>query len=148
MTSAEAQGLPYLQAVIREGLRLWPPATGLGSKEVPPTGDTICGHPVPGGTQIGQNICGIMRLKNIWGEDSGVFRPERWIEANENRATVMKSTLELVFGSGKYKCLGKSIAMMELNKIFVEVSSPSWNTSWVSALIFILVASKVRYFSN
>jgi hypothetical protein len=29
--------------------------------------------------------------------------------------------VDLVFGSGKYGCLGKNIARIELNKVFVEV---------------------------
>jgi hypothetical protein len=28
---------------------------------------------------------------------------------------------DLAFGSGRFKCLGRTIAMMELNKIFAEV---------------------------
>ncbi|KAK1657057.1 hypothetical protein BDP55DRAFT_42328 [Colletotrichum godetiae] len=33
----------------------------------------------------------------------------------------MEATLELVFGHGKWKCLGRNVAMMELQKIFVEL---------------------------
>ena len=38
---AEARNLPYLQAVIKEGLRIFPPVVRLMSKEVPPEGDII-----------------------------------------------------------------------------------------------------------
>jgi len=31
--------LPYLQAIIKEGLRIWPPVTGMMSKFSPPNGD-------------------------------------------------------------------------------------------------------------
>jgi hypothetical protein len=40
ITDAEARKLPYVQAVIKEGLRIYPPATGLMLKEVPAGGDT------------------------------------------------------------------------------------------------------------
>ncbi len=49
----EARALPYLQACIKEGLRLFPPVTGLLTKLVPPEGDTIDGVFLPGGTDIG-----------------------------------------------------------------------------------------------
>jgi cytochrome P450 len=122
---SEARNLPYLQAVIKEGLRVFPPIPGLLSKEVPPEGDTINGKFVPGGTKIGWGIFGVCRDKAIWGEDSDLFRPERWLEASAEKYKEMDSTLDLVFGYGRYQCLGKNLAFMELNKIFVEVSFES-----------------------
>jgi hypothetical protein len=121
IAESEAKKLPYLQAVIREGLRMYPPVTGLGSKQVPKGGDLINGHFVPEGTQVGTNYFGLMRCKEVWGNDADVFRPERWLEADEERLRVMNGVVDLTFGYGKYSCLGKPIAMMELNKIFVEV---------------------------
>ena len=53
VTDAEARALPYLQACIKEGLRLHPPVTGLFDRVVPPEGDTINGLFLPGGTEIG-----------------------------------------------------------------------------------------------
>jgi cytochrome P450 len=49
----EARKLTYLQAFIKETLRLWPPIQGLLQKVVPPEGDTINGVFIPGGTFIG-----------------------------------------------------------------------------------------------
>lgn len=125
ITDAVARKLPYLQAVIKEGLRIFPPVVGLMSKEVPPPGDTIGGRYIPGGTKIGVGAYGIYRNKEIWGEDVESFRPERWLNVPVERLQLMESTLELTFSYGKYKCLGKDLAMMELNKIFVEVRSSS-----------------------
>ena len=127
VTEAEARALPYLQAVVREGLRMYPPVTGLGSKQVPPGGDVLNGCFVPGGTQVGTNFFGLMRSTRLWGPDAEVFRPERWLEADPARLRAMTAVVDLDFGFGKYQCLGKPIAMMELNKIFVEVSPPSPN---------------------
>ena len=53
---AEAKQLPYLQAVIREGLRKFPPLTPLLSKTVPEGGDIVCGYHLPAGTQVGVHI--------------------------------------------------------------------------------------------
>ena len=50
---SEAKALPYLQACIKEGLRLFPPTSALLSKRVPPGGDTLNGVFLPGGTDIG-----------------------------------------------------------------------------------------------
>ncbi|KAK8064537.1 pisatin demethylase (cytochrome P450) [Apiospora phragmitis] len=121
ISESEAKKLPYLQAVIREGLRMYPPTTGLGSKQVPKGGDIVNGCPLPEGTQIGTNYFGLMRSRELWGYDANVFRPERWLEASEEKYRFMANLVDLEFGFGKYQCLGKSIAMMELNKVFVEL---------------------------
>lgn len=118
---AEARKLPYLQAVIKEGLRIFPPVTGLMTKDVPKGGDTINSLFIPEGTKIGYCAWGLFRDKKIWGEDSHVFRPERWLEGPREKIQLQESTLELVFGYGRWQCLGKSVALIELNKIFVEV---------------------------
>jgi hypothetical protein len=34
----------------------------------------------------------------------------------------MERKLGLLWGYGKYSCLGKNIALMELNKVFLDVS--------------------------
>ena len=122
VTDPEARQLPYLQAVLKEGLRMKAPAAGPLFKTVPPGGDVIDGKFIPGGTDIGTSPFSIYHSKKIFGEDAAMFVPERWLtETDSERLAYMASTVDLVFSSGKYLCLGKSVALMELNKIFVEV---------------------------
>lgn len=117
--------LPYLQAVIKEGLRIFPPVAGLMSKQVPPQGDTWKGQFIPGGTSVGYCAWGIFRREDIWGSDAGEFRPERWIESPPEKIKEMESALDLIFSYGRWQCLGRPVALMELNKIYVEVSLPN-----------------------
>jgi cytochrome P450 len=51
ITDAEARNFPYLQAVIREGLRMLPPATGLLPK-VSHKDEVVCGVHIPAGTNV------------------------------------------------------------------------------------------------
>ena len=122
ITNAEAKALPYLQACIKEGLRIHPPFTAGLPKVVPPSGDTFNHVFIPGGTSISCDMWGLQR-NEVYGLDVDVYRPERWIEANSEQQTRMDRVLDLVFGYGRWGCLGRSIADMELNKVFVEVNS-------------------------
>jgi cytochrome P450 len=123
---AEARALPYLQACVKEGLRMYPPVTGLLAKAVPPEGATIDGKFVKGGTQISWNSWGMQRDKDIYGVDPEIFRPERWLlrdssDAEKRRVDRMTETVTLVFGYGRFGCLGRGVATMELNKGIIEV---------------------------
>ncbi|KAK5651157.1 hypothetical protein OQA88_13204 [Cercophora sp. LCS_1] len=129
VSHAEAKKLPYLQdshhvlqkAVIYEGLRIHPPNHILASKLVPPEGDTLDGKLVPGGTKIAWNVWSLLRRKDVFGQDASVFRPERWLEAGADIRIEMERHVELIFGYGRYGCAGKTIALLELNKVFFEL---------------------------
>ncbi|KAK4153255.1 putative cytochrome P450 E-class, group I [Chaetomidium leptoderma] len=118
---ADAKTLTYLQAVLRESMRLWPPSSGLFSKQVPNGGDTVHGYYLPPGTEIAQSMTGIGRTRELFGADSDIFRPERWLEASPQQFEEMASTVDLVFSTAKYICLGKHIALMELAKLLAEI---------------------------
>ncbi|KAF2163606.1 hypothetical protein M409DRAFT_68501 [Zasmidium cellare ATCC 36951] len=118
----EALKLPHLQAVIYESLRLYPPLFGLKSKCAPPEGETINGTFYPPGTEV--CICddAVCRRKDIFGEDSEVFRPERFLEGDDEAVRKERiRTVEVVFGTGRFQCLGKHIAWMELSKGVFEL---------------------------
>ncbi|KAF2399323.1 benzoate 4-monooxygenase cytochrome P450 [Trichodelitschia bisporula] len=125
VTDVEARAMPYLQGVIKEGLRLHPPVVGLALKIVPPGGDTVCGKFLPGGTKLGPCWWAFGRNEEVFGPDIEVFRPERWIEAaaagDPEKLTLMERAVDSIFSSGRFKCLGITVALVELNKVFVEM---------------------------
>lgn len=113
--------LEYLKAVIWEVIRLFPPLFGLKEKRAPPGGDEFNGVFYPEGTGVA--ICdeAIMRKKEIFGEDVHMFRPERLLEGDQALRRHRMQTIEVAFGHGRYLCLGKHIAMIELHKAVVAV---------------------------
>ena len=115
--------LPYLSAVIKESFRIHPPYVGLLEKTVPEGGDYLPdGRFLPAGTMIGSNIWAIQRDRAVFGDDAETFRPERWLECeNPEQRASMERTVELCFSSGRYTCLGKEVAIMEISKTVAEV---------------------------
>jgi hypothetical protein len=105
-------------------------------KMVPPSGDTINGICVPGETRIGYGGFSILRNKKIRGEDANVFRPERWLEGEKIKE--LDLTWEVVFNAGRYQCLGKNVALIELNKAFVEVGLSSGDSCPTDNFLLIL----------
>lgn len=119
---SELLKLHYLSAVIWEGLRLFPPLFGLKSKLAPPGGETFKDVFYPEGTQVAVCDDAMCRHPNVFGADAAVFRPERWLEMNEATFKEKRRWVDAVFGSGRFLCLGRHIALMELHKAVVEVS--------------------------
>lgn len=121
-THEEARRLPYLQATVWESLRAHPPFGGLIMKQTGPEGDFFEGRFIPPGTRIAHSTWAVTHDARVYGPDVDVFRPERWLEAGEDVRGAMHRQTELVFGSGRFGCPGRAIALMELSKILVEVS--------------------------
>lgn len=111
----ESQELPYLQAVIKEALRMHP-ATGLPLwRVVPSPGIEIAGHFFPGGTNIGVNTWVAHNNPTIFPQPE-VFRPERWLEADASQLKQMDHYW-MPFGLGSRTCLGKHISLLEIGKV-------------------------------
>jgi len=128
-----AQSLPYLNAVINESMRLHVAERFPRGREVPKGGITICNQFVPAGTTVSVYPDVSHRRKEVFGEDANVFRPERWLESEEK--TNMMNASMLSFGVGKFVCLGKNLARLEVLKFvssvlrvfdFAPVSDKEW----------------------
>ncbi|KAM0334507.1 hypothetical protein ACHAQA_001536 [Verticillium albo-atrum] len=122
---AQAKELPYLQAVVRESLRMRPPVANLFPRNVPKGGDTVLvnGESVvlPGGVCIGYSAYAMHRSEALYGDDAQAFRPERWFEDDKEKLAAMVRTNDMVFGDGKFMCLGKAVAQMEMAKTLFEL---------------------------
>lgn len=97
------QHLPYLNAVLEESLRIYPPSAFAQARIVPPEGATICGHAVPGGTSVGVATLAASHSAQNWTEPEA-FRPERWLGsewAGDDRKAMQP------FLVGPRNCLGK-----------------------------------------
>lgn len=124
----EAKQLVYLQACVLEGLRKFPPLSQLRERVVPPGGDTLGPFHLPGGTFVGLNAWGVQLNKAVYGDDAELYRPERWLTDDAHKLQGMYQTHSLIFGHGSTKCLGTSMAMMEITKVIFEVMSLSFSS--------------------
>ncbi|EME78880.1 uncharacterized protein MYCFIDRAFT_205196 [Pseudocercospora fijiensis CIRAD86] len=118
ITFKQAQSLPYLQAVVKETLRIHP-AVGITLPRVVPRGGAhIAGHFFPADEIVGVNPYVAHRNHEVFGADANVFRPERWLEQN------VKAEMEkyfMAFGVGRRSCVGRNVALLEITKAVPEL---------------------------
>ncbi|KAF5230027.1 hypothetical protein FANTH_14008 [Fusarium anthophilum] len=89
ITYKQSLQMPYLQAIIKEALRLYP-ATGLPLERVVPKGGaTISGCIFPEGSVVGINIWVAHRDIEVFGHDADEFSPERWLQDDVDRVALM-----------------------------------------------------------
>ncbi|KAK7983582.1 hypothetical protein PG989_010984 [Apiospora arundinis] len=115
--------MPYLQAVIKEALRLHD-AAGLPLwRVVPEGGATISGQYFEAGSVVGTNIWVAHYDRDAYGNDVDVFRPERWIEAEKEDPELFRrmEANYMAFGLGSRTCIGRHISTLEMYKLVPEL---------------------------
>ncbi|MEQ1503451.1 MAG: cytochrome P450 [Myxococcota bacterium] len=106
-TLAHVPQLRWVDAVIQEALRLYPPAWVIGRT---PTADVVVqGHPIPRGAQILMAPWVVHRDPRWWREPDR-FRPERWL-GDETRS--LPRFAWFPFGGGPRVCIGNHFAKLE-----------------------------------
>ncbi|EME48617.1 hypothetical protein DOTSEDRAFT_84193 [Dothistroma septosporum NZE10] len=120
VTFSEAQAMLYLQAVIKEALRMHQ-AVGLSLERLVPRGGAeVGGVWSEGGTVVGMNPWVSARDEETYGKDAYTFRPERWLEANEDKLKLMERNF-LAFGAGARTCLSKNVSILEMSKLLPQL---------------------------
>ncbi|KAH7867569.1 hypothetical protein Vadar_001823 [Vaccinium darrowii] len=116
--------LPYLEACLKETLRLHPP----GPLLLPHRAIEACqvmGYTIPKGSQIFVNMWAIARDPKLW-DDPLSFKPERFLSS---RVDYMGTDFEYFpFGSGRRFCPGQPLASRVVPMI---IASLIHNFDWV-----------------
>jgi cytochrome P450 len=114
-TVADLAQLPYTEMVIRETMRLYPPAPGFAREPIEDV--RIGGYVVPRGSLISVNTYALHRDPRFF-DDPGRFDPERFAGGWEER---IPRYAFLPFGGGPRVCIGNGFAMMEARLILATV---------------------------
>ena len=103
--------LEYLEWVIQEAMRLYPPVYTMFRE---PTEDVrLSGYPVEAGTTLMIPQWGVHRSGRFY-DDPETFDPERW---TPERAKQRPRFAYFPFGGGPRHCIGKHLAMLEAQLI-------------------------------
>ncbi len=97
--------LPYLEAVIKEGMRLFP--AGTWTARLAMRDFELDSHPLPKGTWIVMSPYITQRIPELFPEPY-CFMPERWLSKHYSSYEFMP------FSAGPRYCIGASLAMMQL----------------------------------
>ena len=104
----DVRQLSYCNAVIKESMRIYPPAWIIGRDA---TDDVQIGpYLVEKGTQVLVSQIIMHQRADIWGDPEN-FRPERWLEPDFERN--LPRYAYMPFGGGARVCIGNHFAMME-----------------------------------
>ncbi|KAF9040790.1 cytochrome P450 [Panaeolus papilionaceus] len=132
-------GLPFLDAIAQEVLRLHPPVSETtrilqaAEDDVIPfskpfttaDGKLVSELIVPKGTVVSSPISYMNMSEEFWGPDSREFRPERWLADESTPGSVLSQRAKeigghkhiLTFVDGPRLCLGKSFALAEFKAV-------------------------------
>ncbi|KAF2490392.1 benzoate 4-monooxygenase cytochrome P450, partial [Lophium mytilinum] len=113
----------YLRACIEESMRMAPPIASALFREVEPSGAMIDGHFIPAGVDIGTCIYSVHHNSQYF-TDPFQFMPERWLPLKDgsNKEEVQSAhSAFMPFSVGSRSCIGKALAMMELQSILANL---------------------------
>ncbi|XP_063927892.1 probable cytochrome P450 301a1, mitochondrial isoform X2 [Zophobas morio] len=106
--------MPYLQACIKETLRLKPPIPLLG--RILQNDLSVYNYHIPRGTYL-LMVTSLSSWREEYFEDAHKFMPERWMSPLDE----MQSFASIPFGYGAKACLGKELAEMQIGILITKI---------------------------
>ncbi|KAL0477180.1 cytochrome P450 [Acrasis kona] len=107
------QKMEYMDAFIKETMRLHPPAILQG--RVTTQDVTLCGYRIPKGTMVTPSVYSVQHSDVYYGQDVKQFRPERWLG---EEAKKIHRFAHIPFSAGPRVCLGNNFSLIE-QKLFL-----------------------------
>ncbi|KAL4945900.1 hypothetical protein BDV06DRAFT_183593 [Aspergillus oleicola] len=101
--------LPYLNAVLEETMRLFPPSPVGPPRISPPGGETVDDTFVQGGVYVSADVWAIHHDARTVGDSPEDFKPERWCDVPAN-----KKPFTVPFSIGPRMCIGVTLAWVEM----------------------------------
>lgn len=127
VSDSDIQNLPYLQAIIKESLRMHPPGPLLSWARLAIHDVHVGSDFIPAGTTAMVNMWAITHNEKIWSE-AEKFKPERFME--EEDVSIMGSDLRLApFGSGRRVCPGKALGLATVQLWLAQLLQ---NFKWIA----------------
>jgi cytochrome P450 len=123
-TVADIASLPYVERVVTESMRLYPPAWIIGRRAIQPY--AIGGYTLPARSILIMSPWIVHRDARYYA-DPARFDPDRWMP--EFKASIPQFAY-FPFGGGPRRCIGESFAWMELVLIVATVAQ-----QWRFALV-------------
>ncbi|USP79523.1 hypothetical protein yc1106_06797 [Curvularia clavata] len=112
ISSTEIDRLPYLNAVLQETMRVYPPVPLTLRETAHDT--TIQSQFVPAGTTVVICPWAVNTSKHLWGPDAREFNPDRWMQpGTANTGGAESNYATTTFLHGPRSCIGKDFAKAE-----------------------------------
>jgi cytochrome P450 len=108
--------LPFTDAVVREALRLYPPAYIIGRLSIAPF--ELAGYSFPPGTGVAM-VPWVMHREARYFDAPLEFRPERWLDGLADR---LPAYVYFPFGGGPRRCIGQGFAQMEAALLLATIA--------------------------
>ena len=113
---SDLENLPYLNAVVHESLRLYPPAFVMARMNVEPV--RFGGYEFPPGTTLLASQWVMHRDARIFDQPER-FLPERWLDGLESR---LPPGAYFPFGDGPRRCIGQGFAQLETALVIAAIA--------------------------
>lgn len=115
ITAADIAHLSVTQRVLKEAMRLYPPAPVLTRVAAEPV--DLAGNAIAAGTLVVMPIFAIHRHRRLW-DDPDRFDPDRFLP---DREAAIPRTQYMPFGFGPRTCIGSSFAMIEATTLLATL---------------------------
>lgn len=111
---SDIKNLVYLQAIVKETLRLYSPSAFIPFRAAIEDCTISPGYNIPAGTRLMVNVWKIHRDERVWSEPNE-FKPERFLTTHKDIDLKGQNFEFIPFGSGRRACPGVALGLQSMH---------------------------------